>query len=242
MRLEYLWWHLGVAISSLTACSASPEPRPAPADAGDAWVGADTRDDATLDINRVGGTALFPNQTLTDWVSYADQLSVVQVIEEAVIAPPPEVEMNGEGYIGRRITLLVERTLWLNEGVEARSGSFQISALGWLQRQGGRRDVALPAGFPRLELLGRYVIPLLRFQGGVAPLTPDSVFAAPGDVVAESDLSSNGTGTVAAMLDALSLDEVSTRMLAAPRDPKVEPYLNLEPEARLRAATQTNGP
>ena len=54
----------------------------------------------------------FPHATLSDIVSYADQLSIVRVIDDRPGRMTPEEVAAGEGYLPRFGTVVIERTLW----------------------------------------------------------------------------------------------------------------------------------
>ena len=60
--------------------------------------------DAAIDFS-------LPTETLTDWVSYSDQLSVVEVVgAERLWPPPPTSGAPPDEYVGRRVDIRVGET------------------------------------------------------------------------------------------------------------------------------------
>ena len=97
------------------------------------------------------GSDRFFDETYTDWVSFADQLSIVSVVAEEEEPPPAEVLQRGEGYISRTVTLRVENSL--------KPGRFGITSQ-IKQGEAGRRPgtIVMPSG-DRIELAdGRNLI------------------------------------------------------------------------------------
>ena len=133
------------------------------------------------------GDYLFPAQTLTDWVSYMDHLSAVTVVADQEIPAPDSVVRNREGYIGRRARIRIDDPIWTNTGVTPLEGEFETNVWGWYLK-GDQRTPFSGAYSPRLEVGGRYVMALKRFERGLAALTPESVFPVTGDPIATEDV------------------------------------------------------
>jgi hypothetical protein len=149
---------------------------------------------------------VFPADTLTDWVSYVEQLSEVKVISESAV-PEEESEEPGRGYLTRVLLLQVQETLWTGRGVEPEDQLIAMYWLGWAQR-GENRVPLISANAPRIEPGGKYILPLLRVHGDWGVLTRGSVLALPGDDVAEKDIEEHGQNSVARDLSEMSHDEI----------------------------------
>jgi hypothetical protein len=95
---------------------------------------------------------LLPARTLRDWVSYADQVSVVTVTREEELSEPAGTDPRlDEDYVGRRATLHVDRTLWRREGAPSSDDTVQMIVWGWTERDGVRRPFAVRGG-ARMEV------------------------------------------------------------------------------------------
>jgi hypothetical protein len=176
---------------------------------------------------------LLPSATLTDWVSWVEQLSVVTVVREEALPPDPEEAKRREGYLGRRVILEVDRTVWSNDGVAPASGRLEMTVNGWVLKG----DVMHPfePGGARFLPGGRYVVPLLRLAGHWAPLSGQSSFALAGDPIATADVQRRGISATAERLSRMTFDEMAAALATAPRDPRVEAHRALPPLERFNA-------
>jgi hypothetical protein len=181
-----------------------------------------------------GGSERFPSESLTDWVSYGDQVSIVSVVGERAL--PAEAIEAGESYIPRAVTLRVEDTIWRREDAPRTGDAVQVITFGWSLQDGERRPVTAWGG-PRLELGSRYVAPLVRAPRDGAEWTPLSLGATlplEGDVITTSGIfglpspvaKSMSGKTAAALADALAR--------TAP-DPSAAKHFDLPPDERWRA-------
>src|SRR5665213_817882 len=102
----------------------------------------------------------FPSESLSDWVSYAQQVSVVTIVSEAQVPPPQEVWDRQEGYVGRTVTVRIERDLWTAPGVLPLRGDQTMLDWGWLLK--GERLTPLTSA---MQVGQRYVVPLGVSQG-----------------------------------------------------------------------------
>lgn len=119
------------------------------------------------------GVDRWSSDTLRDWVSYADQLSVISVTAEREL-PPPEVGTSG-GYTGRETTISIERTLWRRPQAPRAAGSVVVTDFGWLETEGVRREATIEGGV-RLDVGQRYLAPLvLTDEGEWAMFSPRAV-------------------------------------------------------------------
>ena len=183
------------------------------------------------------GAGRFPDRDFTDWVSYADQLSVVLVVAETAEAPAPVVVAHGEGYISRTVTLRVEQTLWRRAGAPTVTGEIPVVTSGWVLEEGQRRPFAIGGG-PRLEVGGRYLAPLVRAERDGVAWTPLSV---------ESTLPLADTGiTAAGVLGApsplvrglvgRSPSDLAAILRRTAPDPVAARNFDLATDARVRAS------
>lgn len=85
-----------------------------------------------LDANRA-----FPMDTLGDVRVRADTIVLATPIAEEEISDP-EVVARGEGLLGRRVTLRVDRTLWLRRGTPAPEATIQTGGGSWRYGEGSR--------------------------------------------------------------------------------------------------------
>ena len=236
-----------IALALWLACGRSAEPGgPTEPDGG-------TPTSPEVIFGTADGT--FPAETLTDWVSYAVQVSEVTVLHERELRPPPTVWERGEGYIGRQARLRIDRTLWkspgaLTPGAMPDPVEVNVVVVGWVLRAGVRHRLAYKES-PRLEVGGRYVIPLVTLQrpkveadGSTSPhvleaqwgpLALDCQLAIAGDPVATADVQLTGIAPLARELSMLSAEALAERLASTPPARFVDKYWHLPPRERLRA-------
>jgi hypothetical protein len=191
----------------------------------------------------VVGTAdgLFPADSLTDWVSYAVQISSVTVLNEREISPPASVYENGEGYIGRTVTLAVGKTFWMSPSGGAAPTEIDITVAGWVL-QGGRRAFFALERSPRLEVGGQYTIPLVIAPSATgesqwAPLSTESLLERPGDLVATQDVHARGHSAVAQSLSGIGDVELQRTFMNTAPDPVAAMHWDLAPYDRWLAVS-----
>jgi hypothetical protein len=130
--------------------------------------------------------AAFPSETLTDWVTHGDQLSVIRIVDET---PPtlPKDWKNSGGLIGRKVTVRIERTVWHRAHAPRRTGTFRMQAWGWMMESDQRADSPIHPlivrNAPRLKVGARYLAVLMRLDDGWTPLNDDAVMTLDGDTV-----------------------------------------------------------
>jgi hypothetical protein len=171
----------------------------------------------------------WPQDTLTDWVSYSDQLSIVTVTSEAALGEP--TEMNG-GFVGRNVVLDIERTLWRRDGAPSVDGTLTILTSGWIKD----RPISLSGG-TRLEVGGRYILPLTRAGGewtvntvGLAAFPLDGTTIVCGTVHPSEMVDEDIAG--------MSVDELAALYAATPADPLAVKHARLGPQARWMAVSR----
>jgi hypothetical protein len=171
----------------------------------------------------------WPQNTLTDWVSYSDQLSIVTVTSEEALGEP--TELNG-GFVGRNVVLQIERTLWRRDGAPSVDGTLTILTAGWIKN----RPISLSGG-TRLELGGRYVLPLTRTggewtgnAGGLAAFPLDGATIVCGTVHPQELVDEDIAG--------MSVDDLAALYAATPPDPLAAKHARLGPQARWMAVSR----
>ena len=138
-----------------------------------AWRGGIGREAARVaqaDTNAsptVLGTGLgrFPVEDVYDWAEYADVVILGTITDEEELPLDEEVVENDEGYVGREVTIAVDDTVWIRDGLP---GYFPdplvIETMGWVMVDGDLSPFALTGG-PRLEVGSQYLLPLV-YGGG----------------------------------------------------------------------------
>jgi hypothetical protein len=205
------------------------------------------RTDGSYDYDEWGtGDYAVPTWSFGDWVSYADQVSVVTVVAERQLPLGPEEIANDEGYVGRTVTLELERTIWRRPGAPEARTRLTVLTWGWILNE-GRMGAMVPGG-ARLEVGHRYVLPLARFTAegksrwsvfadgdGNFPL--DGAVIVDGQIGRESppgDDSYPGTERLGGM----TVDELAARLAAAKPDPLAVEHAKLDPIARWEAVAR----
>lgn len=216
---------IGVAAAlALSACSDEPAPN----------------DSTPAEVYGAGALAV-PVESLSDVVSYADELAVVEVVAERDLSPPggqnPE-----ENYVPREVTVVVGKTLWRRPGAPAADDRFSMVAFGSVERSGERALVGVP-GASRLEVGKSYLMPLARRQDGWGAY-PMSTLELDGNRTAD-DVGGQPPPPTVAPLAGKSLDEVADIVRRVKPDPLAVKYGNLPPAERWQAADrdrQSAGP
>jgi hypothetical protein len=175
------------------------------------------------------GSARFPSASLTDWVSYGDQVSIVSVDAEE------ELRQGGDGYVGRIVTLRIEKTIWRREGAPSAGRAVRVVTWGWAVDE-ERRPVAASGG-PRLEVGARYVTALVRApRDGVewTPLADDSTLPLDGDVITTAGIL-GVPSLLAKELRGKSVDKLAIMLAHTQPDPIAAKYFDLPPDERVQA-------
>jgi hypothetical protein len=178
----------------------------------------------------------FPDSSLRDWVSYADQVSEIEILSETRGTLHGDAAKAGEGLITRFVDVRIVATIWWNSEVraEAQTNDLYLGTIGWHEREGKLHEL-VPGDAARLELGGKYVAALQQHPAGWSFLTSRCVLAAGGDEIAEKDVAEHGEGEVAEMLSGMSHEEM--RSLLNSIRPYEEAAANWDrtPEERLAA-------
>ncbi|NEA34727.1 hypothetical protein G3I17_24160 [Streptomyces sp. SID13031] len=104
-----------------------------------------------------------PSGTAADWVTYADHVVVVKVVSEKALQPTQTETERGEGLIGRKVSLQVQKVLWSSKtAAQPAPKSWEYNATGWAFT-GGKLEDPTPVALherPRMETGHQYVIAL----------------------------------------------------------------------------------
>lgn len=179
----------------------------------------------------VQGASAFFHDTLQDWVSYATELVVVDVVSERAIASDTSVRESGEGYVGRRVTLRVVDQLWRAADGRDLSGQLEVDALGWVLTEGKRRPMVARGGL-RLAPDRRYLMPLTIRDGQPVPLSEETLWFVDeeGRLVAPPDADNDVRA-----LHGRRASDVGELFRATPPDAAASRHAHLPPYERVRA-------
>ncbi len=187
------------------------------------WAGSDG-------VQRYGASdeSIFPFSSLSDWRSYANQLSVVTVEREL---DQPRVSLPTD-FSGCSVELRVERTVWIAPGAQPAPGTiFTQEFCPPPSEREYEPERRLPG--PQLEEGKRFLIALVPVEDGYwIPMTGASVLPLDGDHVPRTFSTGH---PVASELVGLDVDEIAARVTAAPIDPSAALYMHLAPVERVRA-------
>lgn len=181
-----------------------------------------------------GGSDRFPSETLTDWVSYGDQVSVVYVSSERSL--PAQVIEPGDSYIPRVVTLRIAETVWRRTGAPHAGRIVQALTYGWALKDGKRRPI-VAWGTPRLAVGARYVTPLVRApRDGIewTPLSDGAILPLDGDVMTTAGIAGQPSA-IAERLAGTSIQQIAAMLARTPPDPIAAKYFNLPPDKRVQA-------
>lgn len=183
------------------------------------------------EAHMVRGTShpLWPNETLSDWVGFADHVAVVSVAGENRLPLRAAVTEVGEGYVGRTIMLDVESTLWSRESAPAAPRFAEVMTDGWWYDD----DNFIPysdVASHRPEVGERLLVGLLLTKDhGWALLTTGVPII---DSVVTPDAGQEG---VARRLHGATLGNAKALFAAARPDPVARRNAHLDPDTRAIA-------
>jgi len=107
------------------------------------------------------GDDRLPSGTAADWVTYADHVVVVKVAGEKAMQPTQTEIQRGEGLIGRKVELQVQKVLWSSKTAAQPAPKYwEYNATGWAFTD-HKADERVPVALhdrPRLETGHQYVL------------------------------------------------------------------------------------
>lgn len=109
------------------------------------------------------------DETLEDWVSYSDHIVIADVTDEKRLGLDNEEDRrNGEGLVGRQLTIEIIDSLYRRTGSLELPPVVSFGHTGWRLKDGKEIPMGV-MGATRMEVGHRYLIPLtywLRQEGG----------------------------------------------------------------------------
>jgi hypothetical protein len=188
-------------------------------------------------IVRGGGALLeFPQDTASDVVSYADQVSLVTAISETRV---PDVPAEGDGRLDtRNVTFRIERTLWHREGAPSLEGTFVSSHGGWVFTSVNDGPKVEGKFLPELGVLwvevgSKYFMPIAFNHDEWGATMPLAEFPFDSDLGVSPEKTQ--TTPLAIELSGATLDEAAAVFAGAAPDPLAAQHFDLQPSARVRA-------
>jgi len=178
-----------------------------------------------------------PDGRLEDWVSFADQLSVIEVLSERERGDRGEEAIaSREGPVSRIITVEIGETVWWNSEVRdvPETGVIELGAMGWNLKDGKLTNL-VGENAARLEVGGRYVVPLQWHGKNWSLLTSRCAFPADKDKVARADIERGGQTPLAEMLSRMTFSEIGDLLTSTPPYPVAAMHWDLPPSERLAA-------
>jgi hypothetical protein len=188
------------------------------------------------------GSGRFLSERFSDWVSYADQLSIVSVAGEDQLPADNGTLERGEGYLGRAVTLRIDRTLWRRAGAPSAPDTIRVITYGWVLKDWKAHPFAGWGG-PRLEVGGRYLTPLVRAPRDGAdwtPLSVESTLPLAGNSITTAGIVGLAS-PIAKALNGKSAEALAQILARTPPDPIAAKYWELGPDERVHAVLQARG-
>jgi hypothetical protein len=177
-----------------------------------------------------------PSESMRDWVSFGDQLSVIRVLDETAPKLPRDWKNSG-GLIGRTVTVRVDGTLWHRRQGPRLRGDVRMQVWGWMmdsdqEADSPRRPIA-SVNAPRLEVGRRYLAVLTKLRGDWIALNDEAVMTLAGDTVT-SEVPEGEPSEPAAALKGKTIDEAGAIVAAARPYPEAAAHPQASPVRRMR--------
>ncbi|MFB7357914.1 hypothetical protein [Streptomyces gardneri] len=129
------------------------------------------------EISFASASDIYPNQSVSDWTTYADHVVVVTPTAEKDQSVSAEDRERGEGVVLRELKLRVEETLWSSpKASQPAPKGFDWLGWGWSFKNGdtGKKTKMASHGTPRIEMGHSYVMAIVweaaRCSEGDAPV------------------------------------------------------------------------
>jgi hypothetical protein len=180
-----------------------------------------------------------PSETLTDWVSYSDQVVIAEVESERELSPPAAAVQRGEGLIGRRISARVTTTLWSRTAAPDLPPAVDLLVWGWVL-QDGKRLPFTSGGAPRPSVGQSYVFPLAQLASGEwVVLAHSAVLPVAAGAVRKPEPAEVGVvAPLARKYAGRGVEDLSRDLAASKPDSVAAHYFDRDPEARWAAVVQ----
>jgi hypothetical protein len=209
-------------------------------------VALSSDDDRGRDVE-ASGVTLLPDESLADWVTYADAVVTVQAVSERKLAESAEESAAGEGLSVRMVTLQVDKVLWAAEGSDPIPTTFEIPHGGWIFH-GKEEARLLLEDSVALELGHTFVVPIYldeSFDNEWQALSPRTIIPFDSERVgkgADEDASRFAAASeatrVQSLAPGLSKADVQRRLSSVKADPLAEKHPSLTHRALYEAILQ----
>ena len=231
MRIRYAAVAAMAAVIGVgaSACSSAPGGDPTGAAAVPAF---DDRTVPAADHVAVGhALEAYPSASPSDWVSYADHVSLFTVLDERAQPWGEHEKRYGEGMVGRDVTVRVDQVLWQSRTAPEIPGEYSAGTVGWALTDGDLSPMGVLGG-PRLEVGRRYLGAwIYSSRAGWSVLSTAAVF--PVDDHGRPQRHEWSEPSLAGRTFVGTLPwQVSWTLSEAAPDPRVSRYAHLEPWAR----------
>jgi hypothetical protein len=203
-------------------------------------VGSTGHGPAAPKILRAEAQEKFPSETLSDVVSWSDQVSIVTAIGASEV-PDSSPQSPGDDVrlIGRDITYHIDQTIWHRAGAPELTGTFTAGGGGGWETSSDHPKVRIALeGAPWVEVGEQYVMPLALDQGKWGPYSSSAVVPyVNGKVVPDPTQHTQ----LAEALKTLPATELSPLFATAIPDPDAARHFDLRPTDRLCAVMADRG-
>ncbi len=179
-----------------------------------------------------------PANSITDWVSYTDQVSVVTVVSEKRIPANSNDLARGEGLVGREVQLKIESNLWNRPNAPKINGTFNTRVWGWVLNKG--REIPFTAeGNTRVEVGQSYVAPLVLLstsfgQEWVLITNGGSTIPVEDRKLVASNPHHHEVESFVDELQGITVDELAILLAGTAPNPIASQYMDVDPVERVR--------
>lgn len=185
------------------------------------------------------GVHVLPSSTAQDWVTYSDYAIPFTVTAESRGVPDPVETERDEGLIMRTVVADLSEPIWRRPGVEIPAPtSLNLGSGGWIFH-GDKEEEFRLEGQVDLFVDKQYLAILTYTDLGNESLSREWVSIAfmslEGDRLAEQEGNSEAGFPVRRQLIGRTLTEAQELLEGTARDPKAEPYMDLDPADRYQA-------
>lgn len=188
-----------------------------------------------------------PADSVQDWATYADAIAVIDVLNEERIPPGDDELKRGEGTVSRRITIGIEKPLWLRPTArdDIRLPSELVTGGGFWEFRGDKEARVRVENREWLEVGGKYLAIMAYIDpefsvnpekklGDADPQWGPLVWMAYRDGRIDS-LFGDESGKE---LLGLTGEELARMMESTKPDPDAAPYMREDPALRYQHAMQ----
>lgn len=168
--------------------------------------------------------------TPRDWVGWADEIAVVNVVGEEQLGLDPRLLDGAEGEVGRRIEATVEHTIWSRTGVAGAPTTVRLRTDGWWFKN-GRLTPMKELGSHRSEIGDRLLVAMFHSKGHGWTLMSGGIPVGD-DARVRSDPDQADIGT---HLDGMTLRQLTATFRSTKPHAEVARFAHLGVDARMRA-------